>query len=145
MRKKQYKNPYEYVGFLVWILNNIMSNAISAKYKTSERLSPVHLMVLAALYWRVSCEKDINQKDFAVFTAMKETTISVILRKLHALKLVDLRSDEKDKRAKIVTVTKRGEKVVVDFLDIAVALEKKISGISSESRLSLRNLIRELS
>ncbi|MEK7089105.1 MAG: winged helix DNA-binding protein [Patescibacteria group bacterium] len=145
MENQKYKNPYTYVGYLVWTLNNIMSNAMADNYKGAEKLPFSHMMVLSSLYWQMCKEKNINQKDLANFTHMKEITISVTLRKLHTLKLIDFEQDKKDKRAKIVKINKNGEKLIRDFLNVAIAFDKKISTRSPEFMFSLRTLVEELS
>lgn len=145
MKNKGYQDPHTYIGFLVWTLTNIMSNAMTDTYKTPEKLCFSHLMVLSSLYWKMNENKNTNQKDLANFMYMKEVTTSVILRKLYSMKLVDFLVDKKDKRAKLVKLTSRGEELIEGFLDLATSFEGKISSGSPQLLTGLKALIQELS
>lgn len=76
---------------------------------------------------------------------MKKITTSVILRKLHTLALISFSENAGDKRAKIVKITKKGELLIVGFLDVATMLESKISTKSPNLLQGLSDLMEELS
>ncbi|MEI6462452.1 MAG: winged helix DNA-binding protein [bacterium] len=141
----KYKDPYSYIGFIIWTLENITSSAMEDYYTGKRKIPYSYIMVLSSLYWLMTKRESINQKDLANYTHMKEITISVIIRKLNKLGLVEIIKDKEDMRAKKIKVSKKGAEVLTGFLDIVVEVEKNIQSKTPELMTNLKQLKDELS
>lgn len=148
MKKKvvcdnKYKEPYEYTGFLVWVIGNVLSQSVEESFSGKKKILFSHFMVLASLFWLLESKEKVNQRMLATYTHLREITISTIIKKLVADKYVSVVADEEDRRSKLLHVTERGMTLLLEMLDVVIEKEgrlatKKLSGLQAKLTLLLK-------
>lgn len=85
-----------------------------------------------ALYY-ISINEIVTQKQLADKMSLKEPTVVRLLDKMEALGWVIRENSEKDKRAKLLKLTEKGQKIETEMLDVAEKFRNDvISGITPE-------------
>ncbi len=141
----KYKDPYSYTGFLIWIIGNILSQDIEDSETKNHKVIFSHFMVLASLFWLLETKKKVNQRNLAMYTHLREITISTIIKKLHIQKYVSVITDNSDKRSKIITITEKGLRFLIETLDSINQKEKRLkkkelSGLAEKLTFLLQEL-----
>jgi len=145
--KEKYQDPYQYIGFLVWVIGNIFGQSMDNSSANKDKILFSNFMVLAALYWLLN-EKDniINQRTLAKYTHLREITVSTIIKKLTKQGYVAISIDKSDKRSKSLLITSKGVNFLRAMLDDVIEKEAKINknGLSSLKQ-GLAMLLKEVS
>ena len=128
---EKYQDPYSYIGYLVWAINNILSYSIESLPANKHRLSYNHFMMLTSLYWLTETRKPVNQRDLAFFTHIPQITVSTTVKKLVEKGYIDVRTSPTDKRANLLSLTPSGQVLLKGMLDEIIQKEAQLK--SSEN------------
>jgi DNA-binding MarR family transcriptional regulator len=132
-----YKDPYKYTGFLVWVIGNMLTKSVEESHVNSKKMLFSNFMVLASLSWLLADKKKVNQRTLASYTHLREITISTIVKKLNTQNYITVVVDDEDKRSKSLLLTNKGESFLVEMLDEITKKEellqtKKLSGLQEK-------------
>ena len=123
---EKYQNPYSYIGYLVWAVNNILSQSIESLPENKHRLSYNHFMLLTSLYWLTETRKTVNQRDLAVFSHMPQITVSTTVKKLAEKGYLTVRTSPLDKRSRLLTLTSSGLALLKGMLNESIKKETQL-------------------
>jgi DNA-binding MarR family transcriptional regulator len=140
-----YKEPYHYTGFLVWVIGNILSENFERSHVNKHKMLSNHFMVLASLFWLLKVKEKVNQRTLASYTHLREITVSTIVKKLALKKYVTIVVDKTDKRSKSLMLTETGLHVLVELLDDVTKREqqsniKALSGLQEKLTILLKTV-----
>lgn len=141
--KSKYNEPYQYTGFLIWVIGNILSQNIEEVFSGNKKMLFSHFMVLASLFWLLEIKEKVNQRTLATYTHLREITISTIIKKLVTEKYISVITDKDDKRSKSLLITKKGMDILVSLLDQVIEKESKLkkpelSGLNKKLTILLK-------
>jgi DNA-binding MarR family transcriptional regulator len=109
--------PGESPGFLLWHLTLRWQREILAALAPLE-LTHVQFVLLACTYWLTEQGQTPNQQQVAAQAGTDVKMTSQVLRKLEDRGLIERRTDDRDTRAKALTVTKRGRAVATQAFKV---------------------------
>jgi DNA-binding MarR family transcriptional regulator len=109
--------PGESPGFLLWHLTLQWQRQLTAALAPLG-LTHVQFVVLACAYWLNRHGGAPNQLGVAAQAGTDVKMTSQVLGKLERRGLVERRPDERDTRAKTVTVTRRGRALAIRAIEV---------------------------
>lgn len=109
--------PAESAGFLLWHVTLRWQRAITAALAPLE-LTHVQFVLLACTYWLTEQGHTPNQLSVAAQAGTDAKMTSQVLRKLERRGLVERRTDERDTRAKTLSVTELGKALAVQAIGV---------------------------
>jgi DNA-binding MarR family transcriptional regulator len=109
--------PGESPGFLLWHLTLQWQRQLTAALAPLG-LTHVQFVVLACAYWLNRHGGAPNQLGVAAQAGTDVKMTSQILGKLERRGLIERRPDERDTRAKTVTVTRRGRALAIRAIEV---------------------------
>ena len=106
-------------GFLLWKTTTIWQRLVK---KALEPYNVTHaqFVLMASLLWFDIKEKKLTQVDLIQSTKLDKMTVSSSLKKLVTKKLASRAEDQEDTRAKVVSLTKKGQnlaKILVPIIE----------------------------
>ena len=144
--KEKYQDPYQYIGFLIWVIGNIFGQSMDSSSANKDKMLFSNFMVLAALFWLLSEKKSVNQRALAKYIHLREITVSTIIKKLTEQGYVSIAIDKLDKRSKSLQITAKGVGFLRTMLDDVVEKESKLNGKGLDSlKHGLKMLLRDIS
>ncbi len=87
----------------------------------------------------------VTQRDIENFMQVSHPTVVGLVSRMEKNKLVTCKKDQQDKRNKIVTETEKARKLIKDFEDGRIELEKRmVQGFSEDEKTQLHRLLHKL-
>lgn len=108
--------PAESPGFLLWHLTLRWQRTIAAALSPLD-LTHVQFVLLACVYWLTEQDQVPNQLAVAAQAGTDIKMTSQVLRRLEQRGLVERRTDDRDARAKVLSVTRRGKALAVQAIE----------------------------
>lgn len=108
--------PAESPGFLLWHVTLRWQRAIATALAPYD-LTHVQFVLLACTYWLAEHGETPNQLAVAAQAGTDVKMTSQVLRRLERQGLVERRTDARDTRAKLVSVTHRGRTVAIEAIE----------------------------
>lgn len=96
-------------------------------------ISHAQFVTLAVVKWFDENNKDATQINIVELSGLDKMTISSSLKKLSTLKLTIRAECQHDTRAKIVTLTSKGCKLIEKLISIVEGIDRKFFGKLSNS------------
>jgi DNA-binding MarR family transcriptional regulator len=132
--KFHFRSPGESPGFLLWQVTMLWQRKIK---RGLDKLGITHtqFVLLATLAWLSKEKEVITQIDIANHSKTDRMMVSKILRKLQMNGYVSRREHETDTRAKVVTLSETGKKLVQKALKIVEQADVDFfSGLGSRAQ-----------
>ena len=127
--------PYQLVH-----LANKVSDDFANVYKEQADLTTPQWRVMAHL-----AQSSFTAKQLIELARIDKSTISRAIKQLESRGLVELRADEKDKRSKVLFLTKEGREIYKKLSVSAKAWEKSLlKYLSEEERVILKAVLNRL-
>jgi DNA-binding MarR family transcriptional regulator len=101
-------------------------------------LSPPQVMAMRVL----EPDRPLPMNELATECHLDNSTITGIVDRLEAQGLVERRSDERDRRVKMVAVTDEGAKVCAQLAEILQEAPEPIARLSRKDQAALRDVLR---
>ncbi len=136
-----FASPEQSPGFMLWQVSTIWQRQIKA-ILDPYGLSHSQFALLAVLLW---CEENGNvpiQKFLVNKTKLDKMTVSAALKKLVSDAYIVRAEHSKDTRAKVITLTASGRKLVKNMVKNVEAVDNKF--FNSLSRKEAREFIQSL-
>lgn len=89
-------------------------------------------VILANLCWFKMTRQNSTQAAIVQSSKIDKMTVSKSLKKLIAMKLVTRVEYEKDTRVKLVQLTAKGEKLVVQLIKVVEGIDRKFFDVLSQ-------------
>jgi DNA-binding MarR family transcriptional regulator len=109
--------PAESPGFLLWHVTLRWQRAIAAALAPLD-LTHVQFVLLACTYWLTAQGHTPNQLSVATQAGTDVKMTSQVLRRLEDRGLVQRRTDQRDTRAKTLSMTRRGTSLAIKAIKI---------------------------
>ncbi len=105
------ESPDDSSGFLLWQVTNLWQREIR---KALEKYNLTHsqFVLLASIYWLTLHKQEVTQIVLSSHTKIDPMTTSTVLRTLQAKKLLQRQEHATDTRAKTVSLTEEGKKII---------------------------------
>lgn len=141
-----FDKPEESTGFLLWQVTNLWQREIK-KALVPYDITHSQFVLMASIHWLSLEKKEVTQIILSVHTKIDPMTTSTVLRTLLQKNMVSRQEHQTDTRAKTVSLTEKGKKIIKDAVvtveqfdhDFFSALEKKLTGFN-QSLLELLTL-----
>jgi DNA-binding MarR family transcriptional regulator len=106
-----FENAEDSSGFLLWQVTNLWQREIR---KALEKYDLTHsqYVLLASIHWLTLHHQEVTQIILSSHTKIDPMTTSTVLRTLQLKNLIQRQEHTKDTRAKTVTLTEEGKKIV---------------------------------
>ncbi|MCL4540609.1 MAG: MarR family transcriptional regulator [Bacteroidetes bacterium] len=98
-------------GFLLWQVTNLWQREIK-KALEKYRLTHSQFVIMASIHWLTLHSEEVTQILLSNHTKIDPMTTSTVLRTLQQKGLVERQEHSTDTRAKVVTLTEEGRKVI---------------------------------
>jgi DNA-binding MarR family transcriptional regulator len=106
-----FERPEDSPGFLLW-QTTLLWQRLLKKALDNYEISHAQFVILATLLWFEAHQYDPTQASIANWTKLDKMTVSKSLKKLVSLNLVARLEHESDTRAKSVSLTDKGKKLI---------------------------------
>ncbi len=126
-----FDTPEDSPGFLLWQTTMIWQRQIK-KALELHNVSHAQFVIMATLMWFAAHQYDTTQILIVNQTKLDKMTVSKSLKKLVSLGFVNRIEHEIDTRAKSVTLTDKGIKMVHILVPIVEAIDAKFFGTASK-------------
>jgi len=137
-----FDRPESSPGFLLWQTTMIWQRQIKKALEIHE-ISHAQFVIIATLLWFEAHNYDTTQTLIINWSKLDKMTVSKSLKKLVIMGLVNRIEHEADTRAKKVSLTKEGKKLVHKVVPIIAKIDENFFG--KASNLEQKNLINILS
>lgn len=137
-----FDRPESSPGFLLWQTTMIWQRQIKKALEIHE-ISHAQFVIMATLLWFEAHNYDTTQTLIINWSKLDKMTVSKSLKKLVIMGLVNRIEHEADTRAKKVSLTKEGKKLVHKLVPIIEKIDENFFG--KVSNLEQKNLINILS
>ncbi|MFY8299224.1 MarR family winged helix-turn-helix transcriptional regulator [Pseudoalteromonas sp. SS15] len=130
----------EFLPYQLVHLANKVSDDFANVYKEQADLTSPQWRVMAHL-----AQSNFTAKQLIDLARIDKSTISRAIKQLESRGLVELRADEKDKRSKVLFLTKEGREIYKKLSVSAKAWEKSLlKDLSEEERVTLKAVLHKL-
>ncbi|TLX48279.1 MarR family transcriptional regulator [Pseudoalteromonas phenolica] len=130
----------EFLPYQLVHLANKVSDDFANVYKEQADLTTPQWRVMAHL-----AQSSFTAKQLIELARIDKSTISRAIKQLESRGLVELRADEKDKRSKVLFLTKEGREIYKKLSVSATAWEKSmLKNLSEEERVILKAVLHKL-
>lgn len=131
----------EFLPFQLAVVANKVSQTVAKIIEEEFKLHIPEWRILATLLYH----SPVSSQILVQHTAMDPARVSRAQTRLTDLGLIDVQQDPDDKRRVLITLTKRGSKIVSETLPRAIEAEKEIFGsLSNAERSSLESTLEKL-
>ncbi len=120
-----YKNELLSVDLAITRISGSSSNWSAAKGHNASELGIMFVLM---------SKETVTQKDICNMTAMPKQTVNNIIRDWQSKEYIELVPHPKDKRAKSIALTKKGEKYVNDSLQPVLDMQEGVIDEMGEER-----------
>lgn len=117
----------ESTGFLLWKVTNRWQQEIKKILKKYE-LSHTQFVVIVGIYWLSKENAEVTQIGLSKHVELDKMLISKVLRILEQRKLLKREEHKKDTRAKMIKLTREGEKIMKKSLKEVEAFDIEYFG-----------------
>lgn len=139
-----FDRPEDSPGFLLWQTTMAWQRLIKNELEP-HNISHAQFVIMATLLWFEAHHYDTTQIVIVNWTKLDKMTVSKSLKKLAKQDLINRMEHETDTRAKSVTLTKKGKRLVHTLIPIVEKLDTEFFGkTSSTQQKSLINILRKL-
>ncbi len=136
-----FDKPEDSPGFLLWQTTMVWQRQIRKSLEPYE-ISHAQFVIMATLMWFEAHHYDTTQILIVNWSKLDKMTVSKSLRKLVALGCVNRIEHETDTRAKSVSLTDKGKKMVRTLVPIIEGIDSNFFGKASKS--AQKNLVQIL-
>ncbi len=132
---------YDMAGHLIRRLNQISVSVFSEKMKEMGLdLTPVQFSALTTLQQN----PEVDQATLAGLIAHDRVTMGAVLDRLQTKGLILRKVSARDRRARVLSITLQGQKVLEDVTPVVWALQEEIlTGLTPDERTELLRLMRK--
>lgn len=128
-----FQTPEESPGFLLWQISNLWQRKMRRGLENLD-LTHVQFVLLAALQWLSDQQSAVNQMDIADHTKVDKMMVSKVLRTLQKKDLLTRSEHEADTRAKTVSLTPAGRKLLKRAVKIVEGIDNEFFSKLGEHR-----------
>ncbi|SDN19552.1 DNA-binding transcriptional regulator, MarR family [Paenibacillus sp. yr247] len=141
----EYGKPYDSPGFLLWQVTNLWQKNLRQALHDLD-LTHVQFILLASTEWlnTQSTQEDVTQAQIAGHAHIDPMMASQVLRNLEKKGFLIRKEHPTDTRAKSISLTQAGERMVSQALDIVVKADRRFFAKLGEDQVTLANLMRTL-
>lgn len=133
-----FDRPEDSPGFLLWQTTMIWQRQIKKTLETYD-VSHAQFVIMATLMWFEAHHYDTTQILIVNWSKLDKMTVSKSLKKLVAYGYVHRAEHETDTRAKHVSLTEKGKKMVCTLVPIVEDIDNRFFGCASHKEQ--KNLI----
>ena len=126
--------PEDSPGFLLWQTTMVWQRQIKRALEPYE-ISHAQFVIMATLMWFEIHHHDITQVVIVNSSKLDKMTVSKSLKKLVALGFVNRMEHETDTRAKTVSLTAQGKKMVGILVPIVEGIDGVFFGKASDKEI----------
>jgi len=119
--------PDESFGYLLARIYALRSKKMNAAL-ASLGINYVNYHLLAALYWLQLQGGKVNQMVLINTTKLDKSVVSNVITKMAKAGFIDRTEDANDTRAKLLTLTKKGEELTEKAVNIVTRIDKEFIG-----------------
>lgn len=139
-----FDRPEDSPGFLLWQTTMIWQRQVKKALEPYD-ISHAQFVIMATLMWFEAHGYDTTQILIVNWSKLDKMTVSKSLRKLVALGCVNRIEHETDTRAKSVSLTEKGKKMVRTLVPIVEGIDSTFFGkASGQEQKSLINILTKL-
>ncbi len=139
-----FEKPQASQGFLLWQTTIVWQRLIKKALEEYD-IAHAQFVIMALLLWFEEHGYDTTQVLIANWSKLDKMTVSKSLKKLVTQGLVDRIEHETDTRAKNVTLTAKGKKLVNKLVPIVEAIDTEFFGVvRSTEQQSLISILNKL-
>lgn len=129
------------IGFLLWQVNNYWQREFKKSFDETG-LTHGQLLMLFSIFWRESIMKEVTQKDLSDKSGIDPMTTSTILRTLQKKKLITRKTNKKDSRTRLISLSDEGRVIVQKSMEkIKILNNSFFSPLKSHQKQFLQDLV----
>ena len=122
-----FDKPEDSPGFLLWQTTMVWQRQIR-KALEQHNLSHAQFVIMATLMWFHAHKYDTTQTLISHQTKLDKMTVSKSLKKLALLGYINRTEHDKDNRAKSISLTEKGRKIVHVLVPIVETVDAQFFG-----------------
>ena len=139
-----FDRPEDSAGFLLWQVTMVWQRKIKKALEAHD-IAHAQFVIMATLLWFEAHDYDTTQILIVNWSKLDKMTVSKSLKTLASLGLVNRIEHETDTRAKSVSLTNKGKKLVYKLVPIVEKIDSKFFGeVSAPEQQSLIQTLRKL-
>lgn len=138
MEKPVFNSHEESIGFVFWKTYSLWSRKIKAELKTLG-LTHVQFVVLATVFEMTKISKEVTQKEVADFSGIDIMSVSLALKFLVSSKYVIRKENKIDTRAKSVSMTKTGERKLMEAFKVVKQIDDQIFRLNQKEKSQMKH------
>ena len=140
-----FERPEDSPGFLLWQTTMSWQRQIKKSLETSN-ISHAQFVIMATLMWFEAHQYDTTQILIVSQTKLDKMTVSKSLKKLTSTGYVNRIEHQTDTRAKSVTLTEKGKRMVRKLVPIVEEIDRLFfDKVSANEQNSLIKIFKKLS
>ena len=142
--KFHFKQPEESSGFLLWQVTMLWQKKINRVLDPFD-LTLTQFVLMASLGWLLKNQDAVTQVEIANHSNTDRMMVSKVLRTLQNKHYIERHEHPTDTRAKMITLTKDGEKILQQALKVVEETDHLFfSTIGSQQKQFNKNLLQLL-
>ncbi|PHZ83292.1 MarR family winged helix-turn-helix transcriptional regulator [Paremcibacter congregatus] len=131
----------DWVPYQLWRLSQEAGYLLEDQYSVKYNIKGENWRFMAML----ASSAPVSAKELGVLLDMDQVQVTRALNKLLDLRYVDRKTDPKDRRKVILTLSKKGARVYQDIVDMAKALEQMLlSDVPDQQKQMFRGVLEGL-
>lgn len=139
-----FERPEDSPGFLLWQTTITWQRLIKNALESFD-ISHPQFVIMAILMWFEEHEHDTMQVSIVNWSKLDKMTVSQSLKKLAAQGLIQRAEHKIDTRAKMVTLTDKGRKLIGKLIPIVESIDAEFFGkVSKQEEQSLIKILNKL-
>lgn len=139
-----FEQPEDSPGFLLWKSTTTWQRLIKKALEPYD-ISHAQFVVMAMVMWFKENHQPATQVNIAQLSGLDKMTVSKSLKKLSQLALIARVEDSTDTRAKLVSLTAEGQKLIAKLIPIVESTDRiYFNSISIPEQNTLIALFRKL-
>ena len=139
-----FEKPEDSLGFLLWQTTMIWQRKIKKSLEPYD-ISHAQFVIMAVLLWFNKHAYDTTQTGIINWTKLDKMTVSKSIKKLMAQGLLAQVEHAKDTRAKSVSLTEQGNKLIHKLIPIVESIDAAFFGyIPADDNQSLIRMLNKL-
>jgi DNA-binding MarR family transcriptional regulator len=146
---KSEQNPFQFEkaedssGFLLWQVTNLWQREIKKALEKYD-LTHAQFVLLASTQWFTLQKKEVTQVLLSSHTKIDPMTTSTVLRTLQKKGLIVRQEHETDTRAKTVSLTPEGKKMVKQAVKTVESFDNSFFGVLGNGVADLNEKLKAL-
>ena len=139
-----FDQPEDSAGFLLWQVTMVWQRKIKKALEEHD-IAHAQFVIMATLLWFEAHHYDTTQISIVNWSKLDKMTVSKSLKKLASLGLVNRIEHETDTRAKSVSLTNKGKKLVYKLVPIVEKIDGEFfANVSVPEQQSLIQVLKKL-